>query len=46
MPLGVLGNAMLTRDVPVGDMLTYDDVELDESSAIVRMRRLQDQLFV
>ena len=35
---------MLTRDVPADHMLTYDDVELDESSTIVRMRRIQDAM--
>ena len=25
-------------------MLTYDDVELDESSAIVQMRRIQESM--
>ena len=43
VPLGVLAGARLTRDVPVDHMLTYDDVELDESSLIVGLRRLQDQ---
>ncbi|MGA9101804.1 NAD(P)H-dependent oxidoreductase [Aeromicrobium sp.] len=43
VPLGVLAGARLTRDLPVDHMLTYDDVELDESSLIVGLRRLQDQ---
>jgi predicted homoserine dehydrogenase-like protein len=44
VPLGVLAGARLTRDVPADTMLTYDDVELDEDSLIVRMRRYQDAL--
>ena len=44
MPLGVLAGAVLTRDVPVDHVLTYDDVELDESSPIVRMRRIQESM--
>ena len=44
VPLGVLQGAVLTRDVPVDAMLTYDDVELDESSTIVTMRRIQDAM--
>ncbi|MFT3872928.1 MAG: SAF domain-containing protein [Nocardioides sp.] len=44
VPLGVLAGARLTRDVPVDQMLTYDDVELDESSLIVQMRRHQEAL--
>ncbi len=44
MPLGVLAGATLRRDVPVDHLLTYDDVELDESSTIVRLRRMQDEM--
>ena len=43
VPLGVLAGARVTRDLPVDRMLTYDDIELDESSLIVGLRRLQDQ---
>jgi len=35
----------MTRDVPVDQPLTWDDVELDPSSVIVSLRRLQDRLF-
>ncbi|GAA5135172.1 SAF domain-containing protein [Alloalcanivorax gelatiniphagus] len=44
VPLGVLAGARLRRDVPVDHTLTYDDVELDESSLIVRMRRIQESM--
>lgn len=44
-PLGVLAGATLVRDVAQGEMLTYDDVRLDETSTIVSLRRLQDKLF-
>lgn len=44
VPLGVLAGATLRRDVPVDHLLTYDDVDLDESSTIVRLRRLQDAM--
>jgi len=30
------------KNVPVGTLLTYDDVELDENSLIVKLRREQD----
>ena len=43
VPLGVLAGARLTRDVPVDHLITTDDVELDESTLIVRLRRLQEQ---
>lgn len=44
VPLGVLASARLRHDVPVDHLLTYDDVELDEGSLIVRLRRLQEQM--
>ena len=44
VPLGVLAGAVLKRDVPVDHVLTYDDVELDESLLIVRMRRIQEEM--
>lgn len=44
VPLGLLAGARLRRAVPQGRLLSYDDVELDESSVIVTLRRLQDQL--
>ncbi|HET8616664.1 MAG TPA: SAF domain-containing protein [Actinomycetales bacterium] len=44
VPLGVVAGARLTKDVPAGSLLTYDDVELDETSTIVSLRRLQDTL--
>ncbi|MDQ6642687.1 MAG: SAF domain-containing protein, partial [Actinomycetota bacterium] len=42
VPLGVLSGAVLKRDVPRDHTLTYDDVELNEESVIVRMRRIQE----
>jgi predicted homoserine dehydrogenase-like protein len=44
VPLGVLAGARLTRPVRAGALLTADDVELDQSSTIVALRRLQEQL--
>ena len=44
VPLGVLAGATLVRDVPADHLLTYDDVELLEDSAIVRMRRIQEAM--
>jgi predicted homoserine dehydrogenase-like protein len=42
VPLGIIAGARLARDVPAGTYLTVDDVEVDESSTIVALRRLQD----
>jgi predicted homoserine dehydrogenase-like protein len=44
VPLGVLAGATLRHDVPVDHLLTYDDVELDEGSKIVQLRRMQDAM--
>jgi predicted homoserine dehydrogenase-like protein len=44
VPLGVLNKATVLRPVKRGEVLTYDDVALDESSTIVMLRRLQDRL--
>jgi predicted homoserine dehydrogenase-like protein len=44
VPLGVLAGATLRRDVPAGQLLTYDDVDLVEDSLIVKMRRIQESM--
>jgi predicted homoserine dehydrogenase-like protein len=44
VPLGVLAGATVVRDVPEGQLLTYDDVELVEDSVIVQMRRIQESM--
>ncbi len=44
VPLGVLAGARLRHDVPADHLLTYDDVELDEGSLIVRMRGYQEAM--
>ncbi len=45
VPIGVVAGATVTRNVPVDQPLTWDDVELDPDSVIVSLRRLQDRLF-
>ena len=44
VPIGVTAGARLRRDVPLGGLLTVDDVELDPHLLIVRLRALQDEL--
>ncbi|HEC23559.1 MAG TPA: flagellar biosynthesis protein FlgA [Chloroflexi bacterium] len=44
LPLGLAPGSKLLRDVAMGEAVTYDDVELNESLAIVHLRRLQDQM--
>jgi predicted homoserine dehydrogenase-like protein len=43
LPLGLAQHAVLLRDVPLGEPLAYDDVQLDETQTVVQLRRLQDQ---
>jgi len=45
LPLGLAARAVVTRDVPVDQPLTYDDVELDPNAMIVKLRGLQDAMF-
>jgi predicted homoserine dehydrogenase-like protein len=44
LPLGLAARATVVRDVPIDQPLTYDDVELDDGSTILQLRRLQDSL--
>lgn len=43
LPAGLAPNAEMVRPVVAGRIITWDDVRLDESSPVVRLRRLQDQ---
>ena len=42
LPLGLASDATLTCDVAQGEAITYEQVELDESSFVLKLRRLQD----
>lgn len=44
VPIGLVQNAIVKRNVPVGTLLTYDDVELDANSLIVKLRKEQDEM--
>jgi predicted homoserine dehydrogenase-like protein len=44
VPLGLVAGAELARDVPVGTVLTHQDVRIDHQSVIATLRRLQDRL--
>ncbi len=39
LPLGLTGDIRLIRDVPVDTILTYDDVDIDETLKAVKLRR-------
>ncbi len=44
VPIGILQNAVAKRDLPIDHLVTYDDVELDESATIFKLRKMQDEL--
>jgi predicted homoserine dehydrogenase-like protein len=42
LPVGIAPGARMTRPVAGGEIVTWDDVELDERSTVVKLRRQQD----
>ena len=44
LPVGLAPGAVVTSPVRAGEPLTYHEVDLDESSHIVSLRRLQDSI--
>jgi predicted homoserine dehydrogenase-like protein len=44
LPAGLAPEATVTRDIKTGEILTWDDVELEEGSLLVKLRRQQDAL--
>ena len=42
LPVGLAPGAKVVRPVAVGQVITWDDVTLDEGSTVVRLRRQQD----
>jgi predicted homoserine dehydrogenase-like protein len=44
LPIGLAPGACLVRSVARGNVITWDDVQLDENSLVVRLRRRQDEL--
>jgi predicted homoserine dehydrogenase-like protein len=44
VPLGLLAGARVVRDLETDQVLTYDDVEIDQNSTIAQLRALQDRL--
>lgn len=46
LPAGLVSKrTILKQDVKKGDIITYDMVELDESSLLLELRKLQDKMF-
>jgi predicted homoserine dehydrogenase-like protein len=46
VPYYLATNCRIVRPVPAGAILTGADLELDESTTLVRLRREQDTLFM
>jgi predicted homoserine dehydrogenase-like protein len=44
VPIGLIQGAIVQKGIKVGELISYDQVELDESSLIVQLRRKQDSL--
>jgi predicted homoserine dehydrogenase-like protein len=44
LPVGLAKGAVLTCDVKKDEVITYDMVSLDDSSVLLQLRRMQDQL--
>ena len=46
VPYGLVNNkAVMKRDVKKGELITYDDIELDTSTLIYKLRQEQDKIF-
>ena len=46
LPNGLCPGAKVMKPVRAGEIITWDDVELDEESTVVKLRRQQDELFL
>ena len=44
LPVGMAPEAEVVRPVLAGEVLTWEDVKLDEDGVVVRLRRQQDAL--
>ncbi|NIS80158.1 MAG: NAD(P)-dependent oxidoreductase [Anaerolineales bacterium] len=45
LPAGLAPEATVTQNVEAGEILAWNDVELDEESLVVKLRRQQDGMF-
>lgn len=44
VPIGLIQGGIVQKAIKVGDLISYDQVEVDESRLIVQLRRKQDSL--
>lgn len=46
IPIGLVGGSSIAkRDIPNGTFLTEDDIQLDETTTVYKLRKLQDETF-
>ena len=46
IPIGLIsGKVVAKREIKTGQFLTYDDAELDSTTMVWKLRKLQDQMF-
>lgn len=45
LPVGLAKSAILKVDVATDEVITYDMVELDNTSVLLQLRRMQDQMY-
>jgi predicted homoserine dehydrogenase-like protein len=45
LPLGLAENIKIVKKIPRDRVITYDDVELNESSFLLKLRRMQEATF-
>ncbi|MGB3414507.1 MAG: SAF domain-containing protein [Microbacteriaceae bacterium] len=44
LPIGIARGAKIVRDIAKGEVIGYDDVELDDRKTIIALRKLQDAM--
>ena len=46
LPLGLVQGAIMKKNISQGEYITYDNVELDNSSFLLNLRKIQDEFFL
>ncbi len=46
LPLGLAQHVRLIRDVPMGQVVTWDDITVDERDPVIALRREMEQTFI
>lgn len=46
LPLGLVQGAIMKKNISQGEYITYDNVELDSSSFLLNLRKIQDEIFL